>query len=388
MGKNLLRGIVILLLVIPGISWLCWWGKPEQSMRVLILDKTTPDKRYSEHLSFNWVLTHNKYTQSSGRFYQASSDYFGFFPIGAGNYYTRDLRRFTSPEIAELADTLDAVFCADNYGIYSTNWREHEFYGTDTVIQVYGGLKEQEYLLFREMMKKGKSILGEFNMFAVPTTDEVRNSTEKLLDIYWSGWSGRYFHSLDAMENAELPCWLPPLYRNQYKTAWNFSGPGIVLVNKERILVLEKGTHLNLEIPFIECDIWGQVKYNLPERVHYPYWFDITLSGDQNEVLAWYQIAVNELGDSLLRSEGIPHKFPALIERDQDYFFLYMAGDFSDNPIGLWSAYFEGIDKISAVFYQSHRLKERNSFFWRFYRPLITSALDRVQERVRNDTIR
>ena len=49
----------------------------------------------------------------------------------------------------------------------------------------------------------------------------------------FSGWTGKYFSSLDTTSE-DFPIWMTAMYRKQYKKPWTFTKPGIVLLNRER----------------------------------------------------------------------------------------------------------------------------------------------------------
>ncbi|HET7734132.1 MAG TPA: hypothetical protein VFK73_09870, partial [Paludibacter sp.] len=71
----------------------------------------------------------------------------------------------------------------------------------------------------------------------------------------------------------------------------------------------------------------------------------------------------------------IPEVFPAVIEHDStDYKFIYFAGDFCDNSIGMKSAKFKWIENFNTFAYKRNT-EERVSFFWDFYRPMIDKIL-------------
>ncbi|MFT3754160.1 MAG: hypothetical protein QM800_15235 [Paludibacter sp.] len=129
------------------------------------------------------------------------------------------------------------------------------------------------------------------------------------------------------------------------------------------------------EVPIIYSSNTGMNKYDLPAKMKYPFWFEIVKVDSINNILSTYKITPNDLGRKLLKSYGIPEAFPAVLEHDEaDYKFLYFAGDFCDNPIGLKSAKYKWIDKFSSFAYKKSP-EERVSFFWNFYRPMIDKIL-------------
>ena len=284
--------------------------------------------------------------------------------------------------MSALADSLDLAFFADTYGIYNSNWKDHPDYGKDTISLFYGGLQPAEFNLIREMKRKGKTIIAEFNFIAAPTSELVRNQTEQLLGLKWSGWVGKYYHTLDTVLDPEIPRWLPDLYKKNYKKEYDFKNAGIVLVdNKERIVILDAKKHLNRYFPILESELSTQLQYNVPESIYYPFWFDVNSTDSRNHVLAWFNLDVNEEGKALLDQFNLPKKFPAILEHDQDYRFIYFACDFSNNEMGIYSSYFNGINRLSGAFYNANQVKDRRMFFWKYYRPFMGVVMDSVSAR-------
>jgi hypothetical protein len=379
---KLFRLIILLFLLIPVISWISWKVKEKVPVNLLVLDKTTPSENFSEHLSFYWVANQKRWVKPNGKEYDFATDFYGFHPGDEDEYVIKDLRIFDNNKIRQLADSLDVVFFADTYGIYNSNWKHHPDYGKDTISLFYGGLQPIEFNLLRELKRKGKTIITEFNLFASPTSAVIRKQTEALFGLNWSGWVGKYYSTLDTVLDSDIPKWIPELYEKNYKKKYEFKNSGIVLVNnKEQIVILDSRQHLKDKFPFIESELSTQMQYNVPEKIYYPYWFDITTSDKRNHVLAWFNLDVNKEGKQLLDSLKIPKKFPAIIEHDEDYHFMYFACDFSDNAMGIYSSYFDGVTGISGAFYTPNQVKDRKMFFWKYYRPFMSTLMDTISDR-------
>jgi hypothetical protein len=225
------------------------------------------------------------------------------------------------------------------------------------------------------MKAKKKLIINEFNIIASPTSYNIRKQYEKEFDINWSGWVGRYFDNLDTNINKELPNWLIRNYKEQNNNQWPFTMSGIAFVrNDDRIVILENKTHLRNEVPRIITNPNYVKLYGLTTSMKYPFWFDICSTGLKNDVISEYYILTNNKGDSTLNAWNIPKVFPAVIKSNQDYPYYYFAGDFCDNPISMKTSYYKHIEKFDFLFYKPS-INERDSFFWRYYRPLVTKIL-------------
>lgn len=387
--KYIITILLLLLAVLPLISFLWCVLQPKKKMNFLILDKTVLLPNSQEHSSVNWVLAQNSITTSEGNSYDKRRDYFGFIPDGDGHYSINDFNDMTPIELDSIALRYDAVYYTDTYGVYQSEWEST--YGSldpphmlsrvaERSSLIYGGLTPKEVSLLSKMKRLNKLIITEFNLVASPTSSHVRRLFEREFSVRWSGWVGRYFETLDTNKNKELPMWLKRNYKSQNRGKWPFTHPGIAFVrDDDRLVILELHTHLKTEVPQIITDSVFMKEYDLPHQMKYSFWFDICSTKEPNCVISHYNIDVNALGDSVLKLNRIPKRFPAIIANRRSYPFYYFAGDFADNPISTTTSYFKHIDLISGVMYQPSS-QERNSFFWKFYRPLLQNILNNYYE--------
>ncbi|MFC1729726.1 hypothetical protein ACFL6I_05260 [candidate division KSB1 bacterium] len=341
-------------------------------MKIAIVDKTVLTPKGQEHRSLNWVLRHRKYVKPNNLNYKVSTDYFGFFPKENNKFEIHDLSYFKSKELDSIADYYDMAYIADMYGIYYNEWYLDSMETEHSRI-VYGGLHYKDYLFLKRMKERNKLIILEFNCLGSPTSTAVRNKTEELFGLRWTGWTLRYFDSLDTLTNAELPNWVIENYMEQHNNEWPFTKAGIVFVYEyEHIFILENETHLTNEIPLIHTGTYGQEKYNLPQEFTYPYWIDITRSLDSsNREISTHEVMTNSKGDSILAHYNVPHSFPAVMEHLDNYRFYYFAGDFCDNIIPPISAYFRGVTHLKRWLVDRNDYRKRSAFFWNYYYPMM-----------------
>jgi len=382
--RIIILAFLVLLIAIPAFMFLSWYFSPRKTLRVVILDKTVLNQKYQEHISFYWVLKHNRYTKSDGSFYKPDKDYLGFFPDGNGGYTIQDLEEKSNEDLLQLADANDMVYYTDLYGIYRIEWLNEYPQAKPDVNPgrmgerselMYGGMSQNELEFLRIMKSKKKLIINEFNTFASPTSPEIRKDYEEEFDITWTGWVGRYFDNLDTTNNKEIPRWLIRNYMEQNNGQWPFKKSGIAFVrNDDRVVILENETHLTNEVPHIITSSVHASYYNVSEEIKYPFWFDICRTGESNELVSEYKIETNEKGASVLKQWEIPERFPAVL-MNKNHTYYYFAGDFSDNPISLSSSKFSYIQNVDFLFYPSE-MQERSSFFWKFYRPMLEKILD------------
>ena len=376
MSRNKYQKIIIVLtavLLLPLWMWLAWLLTSKKKLVAVIVDKTVEMTNGSQHASFTWVLNNQRFTKNANNLYNSNHDYFGFFPLPDEKFRLKGLERF-SPELLEkLSNDADMVYFTDTYGVYKNDWYKKKTEGGSGII--YGGMSEQDIELLQKMKAKHKLIISEFNTIGSPTSDKVRGDFEDLFGLKWSGWVGRYFPSLDTTGNADLPAWIVNNYKDNYKEGWPFHAAGIVFVNTNgKVVILEKGNQLSEALPSIHVEPNAQKKYNLPEQIAYPFWFDVMqFDSSLNEPIAEFEVKATGAGMQLLKQNNIPVRFPAiLMHKNKDYQFYYFSGNFCDNPVSMKTSYFKGISAFESLFYHSEDATDRKQFFWKFYRPLIT----------------
>ncbi len=377
----ILRYIFIFIFAAPVFMYLLWVLTPKRELDIVIVNKSVTDEANMELHSLNWILKNERFVSENGDFYRPDSDYYGFYPRLGGDFRVRDFRSYDSLEIANLVHNSDLLYLTDSYGVYT-----HD-YGVDLDKPnrlLYGGFNHNDLNVLTEFRNQNKLILSEFSLFTPPTGRSMRDSLQSLLGVDWSGWTGRYFLSLDSSAYDELPPWVVNLYHKKYGEEWPFTDSGVVLVRWNDIVILEYGTHLLEEAPIIKTQTVAAEEYGLPATIQYPFWFDIVSSPDRdNQIISIYHLEVNEKGDSLLSQHNIPKMFPAVLkESSGEYPFYYFAGDFSDNPVTPSTAIFMGIERFHKFLYNKNDVEDRRQFFWRYYRPLISTILNNEVNRL------
>lgn len=380
MKKKLFFGFLLILIFIPTLMYLAWNITPNTKLVVAIIDKTVLTKDGQEHLSLHWVLNHEKYTKTSEKAYKTDHDYFGFFPEKEEEYKLKGLERFSDSKLKQLSVDADLVYFTDTYGIYNNEWF-HNGDEEEPSGMLYGGLSDNDLELLELMQENNKLIITEFNTIGSPTSVFNRKKFEKIFGITWSGWTARYFASLNFRENKSIPDWVIRNYNKSSGKVWDFKNSGIILVNdRDEIVVLETGTHLNTGMPFIKTLEENQTKYNLPDSIKYPFWFDILrIDTKANESISSFELDYTSEGKKSLQQHNIPLTFPAITKAKNNRFF-YFSGDFADNPVEMTSSYFKWIEYLKSFFYDERHEMERASFFWKFYRPLLTNILEDYED--------
>lgn len=372
---NLLLVFILAIISLIIISFSFWYFQPKKNANIYILDKTVTDFTYREHAPFIWLLRNKNIVTPQQRLYNKEEDYYGFIPLKDGSkekYKIRSIRLF---EVLALSDQLDMVYYTDSYGVLSSDFPDSGIHIKPYLI--YGGLNQNDYLLLREMRRKNKLIITEFNLLGSPTSDLIKQKTQELFDFRWTGWTGRYFKSLKNISKNQIPSWVISSYQKNYGKRWEFSNPGVVIVNEDgRILVLEQNTSMNSALPTIIPTQKAKNEYNLPPFQKYGFWFDIIQTSRKNEIQAYFKLDVNEDGQKLLKKFNLPSSFPAIIENTKDYKFYYFSGDFSDHKPAGWLAHFGLLPGAMQKIHTGSK-GTNNEFFWNFYVPLLNGILEK-----------
>lgn len=373
--------VIIVIILIPILQWAIYRIKCSRELHVLIVDKTAAEYARPEHRSLTWILTHKKYKKPGNEEYSITDDYFGFFPGEGFDYTIQDFQDYSPHQLDSLSKLYDMMYVADAYGVYYNDWYLRANL-TEPSPLIYGGLDKKELYLMKSFYNSKKLLIAEFNAIAHPTSYHVRREAEELLGLNWTGWTGRFFHSFDTLENQELPRWIIRLYKEQNNGQWPFTESGIVFVHENAtICILENGTHLEKDIPVITTDREFRREYGLPEEFRYSFWFDITVPDlKKNEIISKYRIQPNEDGARELRKFRIPSTFPAAMRDRYQQRVFYFAGDFADNNIPDRFVKMEGITWYYKQFLDIQDIYNRQVFFWEYYYPMMTRILKRYEK--------
>ncbi len=379
--------LVAIIFGIPFLLWLSWLLTTPRPVSIFVMDKTSHNSQKVKNRALNWVLKHYRFVKPNGRDYQAEFDYYGFFPVNDQTYVIRDLTQYTDLEIQQLAIQYHAAYYADSHGVYSNMWPKPD----ETITQVekiYGGLNWQDLYFLEQMNRLKRLVIAEFIFLAPPTSYPHRQSAQELFGIEWTGWTGRYFHSLRSDHpDGFLPGWIPTLYEQQYGKPWHYSKPGVVLVHENQtLLVLEQDQHLANALPHIRSGADARRQYGMSDNISYPGWFDITLpTAPSSRGVAWYELDLNEKGEELMKSNGLPLSFPAVILNDDKGKKYYLAGDFGHNPVSRRFVRLKGAKYLELFLNDLNDPTDKSGFFLAFYLPLMKSILADYQAEITLD---
>lgn len=364
--------IVVVILALPAINFVRWTFQGKKPMNIIILDKTSSTSERDQHRSFSWILTNDRFVKKTNKTsYSYKKDYFGFFPkitFRSRDYDRKDLK---FQEVFTFVDSCDALYYTDTYGVYQNDWYRG-INKSRKSRKLYGGLTNTDWIYYKEMQDSNKLVILEYNTLSYPTTELERYKITGRLGIGYSGWTGKYFSSLDtaAKTNADFPIWMTALYRKANHKPWTFTKPGVVFLNDKNIIVLEEGNQLVSALPLIKTDSVFRAKYKIQDNVGFQGWFDI-IDPLKCKVISTFNIETTTVGDTILFQNFLSKQFPAVITDTTNQRSYYFSGDFATNNVPYWISRFKGIEKLKGLLYTDKPGDSRN-FFWLYYKPLIT----------------
>jgi len=375
--------ILLLVVMTPVLMYVAWLVTPSTAFTMLVVDKTSIDGSAIERASFYWVMKQHKLKRSNGRFYLPEVDYRGFLPLHDTAYLVTGLEGMDEGRLDSLASLLDAAYFVDTYGVSVDEWAT-KIPDEDPSRILYGGLAREDIHLLAKLKSDGKPIISEFNLLASPTPKSIRDRAQDLLGLQWTGWTGRYFTTMDTANDRDFPKWILRSYERQYETPWGYRHAGIIMVHLEgSLVVLEAGTYLRDPIPIIVTEKDIADYYGVSTEIPYPFWFDITFPRESNAVVSKFVIQTNQYGDSLLAFHNLPREFPAVICSKEPPLLYYFCMDAADNPVppGIFAC-FKGIGWFDWLFYDAQDPMDRRVFYWKFYRPMMGQILEELKDQL------
>jgi hypothetical protein len=268
----------------------------------------------------------------------------------------------------------DLVYLADTYGVYRDDLAtgEAKQAALERSPKVYGGLTRSEAEAVGEALRVGVPLVAEFNTLGSPTDRTARAVMEEALGLRWTRWIGRYFPHLE--DRAEVPEWLRRNYWREWRSHWEFTGPGFVLVQDDaHIEVLRVGPEAETRGLTLERTVpVDPMLRGARDGTPYPYWFDVVAPASGTEVLASFQWHLTGAGVDRMRERGLPLRFPAVLRRGRAHYF---AGDFADNPLDTTRVPFAGFAAAKRWLEGAKLVPSEDAFFWRFYAPMMTELL-------------
>ena len=359
--------VLLAVIILPFLAYSTWLIKKGHALDVMVINKFMTRFQGSENESFNYILNSKKLHTFGNRSYKLDVDNTGLI-WNKGDY------RINYPRLKDVERTVEKtnmVYYADASGIMTSQLKGYNEKQENKL--EYGGLNHTDYILLKQLISLGKTLVVEHNFFGPPTDPLIRYNIEKLTDIYYIGWVGKYINDFsDNTDKDEYYNW-KVLYKIYNGQVFSSEGSGIVLINEEahRIVILKEGIDINTKEGLIRSGKEAMKKFNLPSATNYNGWFTFLHPG-QNEVLSKFTLNPSEKGQDILNEAGIPDTFPALIQFNTNCY--YLAGDFGKCKVRFLMSKLPFIRPLYDALKRSS--KNSNNFFYSYYQPFMTSIVN------------
>lgn len=370
--------VLIILLLIPLLSWFLWRVSPPKHLQVMIMDKSVSDMKRSSHRPLVWNLNHLRCVKEDGKTYSLLHDYYGFIPIAPFKSRNYDINRIRISDIEGMSVKYDLTYYADTRGVDYDEWFSNKKEQSGSLM-IIGGLNQNDYLFLKAMIDQGKTVIAEHEFLGGVTDPLITRKAESLFHIDYTNWTGRYYARLDTSRNPELYPWIVSAYKKNNDGKWPFKGPGIILNRgKNVVVVLEKKDLLSL-LPFIVTNPEKTREYQLPDSIGFAGSFEISIPDSLNEVFAHFFLNASESGLKKLKDNGVPSEFPAIlhsITKPADIW--YFCGDFSHYKMPYFTYRFKGWGHLMHF----HKAESPSGFIWNYYMPLTKRIFLDTQKRL------
>jgi len=367
-ASRILIIIVAVIIIIPVLGFVTWYIKRGNELEIFFVNKSMTHYKGTENKSFNWILNNRKILRPGKAMYKMEVNYYGLHFDGKDSRVVYPRLK----DIDRLIEKTNLIYYADVSGIPSGRLGTLE--DIDEERPIYGGFNNTDYILSKKAISAGKKYIAECNYFGYPTEPLMRYNIEQFTDVYWLGWIGKYVPDLSVKSDNDLCYDYVDSYVNTTGQSWDFTGPGLILIDRtrDRVVVLREGNEVNISGGFIHASEEAVDRFNLPLETCYNGWFSMLHPG-KNKVLCTFDLKPSEEGMVILKSNGLPESFPALIQRNSNFYFL--AGDFGKSNVNICFSRIFGINNIiDAVKRRSP--DNPSNFFYTFYKPLIAGILD------------
>ena len=375
--------IPLVFLVALAAVFVGWQLAPKTRLNVCLLDKTILtvedgndiDIRsvYRKHQGLFWLLEQQRYVFEDDSFYNTKTDYFG--PMLDENGQIQSQRELSTldyvPDLMYISDVYGAV--DDTYGYYDQSSAKG------------AGITVDDMSVISYAYENGATLVAEMELFNSGLDSSIYSQLSSLCGVKPTGWVGRYIY--DLQDFTDVPDWAPPMYEKQEGVEWQFSGPGILLVSADKIIVLEQKTDFESK-NLLQIHINDNYKkeFGSCDKVNFYNWFEIVEPNSDTEVLASFEFDVNATGMEKLKGVLKSPTFSAAMRKKSDGKapVYYFAGDFNDYVSHENYNRFLFADSVYR-WISYDRQGDISNFYWNFYNPLMKKVLKNIEPLAKAD---
>lgn len=316
--------LLAVVVLVASAPWLAWRLAPARATPVVVVTKTVPIERWTEHAGLFWWLDHDVRTRADGRAWDVKRDYLGWDPVA---------RRGGTLDSAALAGAR-LLYLADSYGVYVNDSLEGPR-ALDHSRMIYGGIGTVEAQAIARFRARGGAVVAEFNTLESPTSGTPAAAIlGDVLGARYERWVGRWYADLAAED--EIPRWMRERWKRRTGEEWRHRGAGLVFFREDddRMVVLPAarfagGRPVTIEVDRPDDPLVRGVRDGTP----YWYWMAGVAPADSGLVLASFELHLDGEGERLMRESGFPLRFPAIVRHRRSPLAAYLAGDFAELAI-------------------------------------------------------
>jgi len=366
--KKFLLLILLILVLAPPIAWKL---ADDRTVDMVIVDASVSDDKLKTHAGITWLTEQMRIRRRGGSPYRLNN-YFGYFPG-----QTESVVRF-EPEV--LAG-IDLLYLCDLRGVWQSSIEQFEVLrDTRRDALLHSGLNLREVDAVVEYVNSGRTVVAEAFLFYATHEggDRSRRKLQEAFGVTWTGWIGGCFNDLSDVFKVSF--WARAYYEREIGQAWNFTGPGIILIEPElrKVVVLKAGVELRETSPRLTLTRRdGALAEDVESGVPINGWFEIVEANRVEQIRAMIQLSLTGVGEGITRENRIPTAFPAIVSQWVDRNTYYLAADLGTIPTWLGPAQVRWMPEIrsslSSIIEKEYPGEEA---FWKFYIPFMRNVLN------------
>ena len=366
--KKLLLLIFLILVLAPPVAWKF---ADDRTVDMVVVDASVTDDKVKTHAGITWLTEQMRIRRRNGSPYRLDN-YYGFFPN-----QTERIARF-EPEVLE---EIDLLYLCDLRGVWRSGTEKFEVLRNPRRDELlHSGLSLREVDAVVDFVNSGRATVAEAFLFysSHEGGNRSRRKLEEAFGVTWTGWIGGCFDDLSNI--FKVPFWARTFYEREIGQTWDFTGPGIILMEPElkKFVILRPGVELREASPRITLTRRdGALAEGVESGLPVNGWFEIVEANRVEQIRAMIQLSLTGVGDGIMQENRIPTTFPAIVSQWVERNTYYLAADLGTAPTWLGPAQVRWMPEIRSgisSIIEKHFPGEET--FWKFYIPFMRNVLN------------
>ena len=366
--KKLLLLILLILVLAPPVAWKL---ADDRTVDMVVVDASVIDEKAESHSGITWLTEQMRIRRRSGNPYRLNN-YYGFFPDQA-----ESVKRFEP----QMLEEIDLLYLCDLQGVWRRGIEQFEVLRNPRQDELlHSGLSLREVDAVVDYVNSGRATVAEAFLFYASHEDGTRSrrKLEEAFGVKWTGWIGGSFNDLSNM--FEVPFWARTFYEREIGQNWDFTGPGVILLQPElkKCVVLRPGLELREAHPRITLTRRdGALAEGVESGLPIFGWFEIVEANRDEQIRSMIQLSLTGVGEGIMQENSIPSAFPAIISQWVERNTYYLAADLGTVPNWLGPAQVKWMPEIrSSISSIIEKHFPGEETFWKFYIPFMRNVLN------------